>query len=216
MTNIILHGILGKRFGEEHQYNIGKPIDALRALMANKKGFTKAVKTWGRKGRLYEIICDGKLMDNELELNSTKKINTIEIVPIILGSSGVVKMIIGVILIIVGVILLPYGGIGKFFISVGVSFVLGGLIEILFPTQIPSFHTEATARSFTFSSAENSTTRGNPVQLGYGRLRIGSQVVSTVLEPARLGSDDGLLTGPSPNYIRGWSSSYEWEQAEER
>jgi len=182
MTQIVLHGALGKEFGKFHNFNIGRPIDAIRALMANKRGFRHALKAWGRKGRFYEIICDGEAITEENELIHRKKINRIDIVPAILGTSKVVKIIIGVVLIIVGVIFKQ-----PWLIKLGAGLIIGGVMEMLFPPEMPSFHTEAQGRSFIFSTTTNSTSRGTPVQIGYGRLRIGSQVISTTLEPVRLG-----------------------------
>lgn len=194
MTEIILHGALGRRFGRRHLFNIGKPIDAVRALMANKKGFRRALKSWGREGKLYEVICDGKLIDTEQEFINSQRIEKIEIVPTIMGTSGVVKFVVGVILIVVGVIVSPFAPfIGKALITVGASLVIGGVLEMLFPVQTPSFHTEAAGKSFLFSGVTNTTSRGGPVQVGYGRMRVGSQVISTALEPSRFGGANNEL-----------------------
>jgi len=190
MTEVILHGALGRKFGKVHYFNINKPIDAIRALMANKKGFRHALKAWGRKGFLYEMICNGNLIENEQELLNTQNIKRIELAPVILGASKEIKIVLGVILIVVGAIFIATGWLaplGKFMVSMGVGLLIGGILEILFPVSIPSFHTEAAGRSFIFSTTGNSTTRGAPVQIGYGRLRVGSQVISTNLEPTRLG-----------------------------
>jgi len=191
MTEVILHGALGKRFGRFHSFNIGKPIDAIRALIANKKSFRHVLKSWGRKGRLYEIICDGQLITDETELINPRKIKLVEIVPIIIGTSRALKIVVGAILVIVGAVT----GI-NFFVNIGVALIVGGVMELLFPVQTPSFHTEAQAKSFLFSSTQNSTSRGQPVQIGYGRLRAGSQVISTSLEPSRLGgANTRMMTG---------------------
>ena len=202
MTEVILHGALGKKFGRSHCFNIGKPVDAIRALMANKKGFRRALRTWGKKGRLYEIVCDGELIENETELLNKRRLDRVEIVPTIVGTSKAVKIIVGVVLIVVGVILefyFPGNPFSGYLYSMGAGLILGGVLEILFPVQTPSFHTDAATRSFLFSSTTNSTTRGGAVQIGYGRVRTGSQVISTVLEPSRMGG--GNANG-------GWNGGY--------
>ena len=196
MTNVILHGLLGKRFGTHHKFRVFKPVDAFRALMANKKGFRSAIKKWGRKGRLYEIICDGQVVENENDFVNPRNIKTIEIVPIIIGA-GIGdwwKAVVGFILVVVGVIINVVSGgalspIGNALIGMGIGLIAMNIMEILFPPQTPSFETEAAARSFTFATTSNTTSRGSSVQIGYGRYRMGSQVISTVLEPKRIGAE---------------------------
>jgi predicted phage tail protein len=192
MTNIILHGALGKRFGKEHKFFVRKPVDAIRALMANKKGFSHAFRTWGQKGKLYEIICDDVLIDSDDLLLQEKNINEIHIVPTVIGSGNTLRIIIGVVLVIVGLLINYFSGgtlsgLGNFLIQLGIGMIVGGILGILFPPAVPQFEAAISSKSFVFSSLGNETTRGGPVKIGYGRLRVGSNVVSTALEPTRLG-----------------------------
>jgi predicted phage tail protein len=193
MTNVILHGALARRFGKIHRYNINKPVDAVRALMATQKGFRNILKRWGREGKLYEIICDGRVVETEEDLLHGRPIETVEIVPVVMGASRVLKIIVGVIMIIIGVVLTAYGygALGKIFIRLGAALIIGGVMEILFPPPSADpgqFHTEAQGKSFLFANVQNTTNRGLPVQIGYGRLRVGSQIVSTELASTRLGN----------------------------
>lgn len=185
MTSVILHGKLGKKFGKHHKFLIKKPIDAIKALMANKKGFYKAYKTWGREGKLYQIICDNKIIETNDELVNNKEIKEIHICPIIAGAGdnvqGIGQIIVGTLLIVVGVMTSnPY------LINAGIAIAVGGVMSILFPPPTPTFESNVQSKSFLFSSTENSTVQGVPVPIGYGRLRVGSKVISTSLQPKRL------------------------------
>jgi len=194
MTTITLHGELAKKFGAHHSFLIRKPIDAIRALMANKKGFKKAFKTWGRKGKLYEIVCDGKKISTEQELARSTRIEHIDIAPIIVGTSNTAKMIIGTILMVISFYWDPSGttamAIDSALLGAGISLFIGGIMGMLFPPPTPSFNAEASQRSFIFNTLENAAQQGASVPLGYGRLRIGTKVISTLIEPQRMGGAD--------------------------
>jgi len=189
MTKVILHGALAKRFGKEHNFLVRKPVDAIRALAANKRGFKRALKTWGRQGRLYEMICDGQKVSSEQELDSAGNYKEIHFSPTIIGTSNAAKIIVGALLIVISMIN-PIAGtmFGEILMGAGISLVLGGIMGLLFPPPVPSFEAEATQKSFLFSSLENAATQGATVPLGYGRMRIGTKVVSTSIEPQRLGN----------------------------
>jgi len=183
MTDVILHGALGRRFGKHHRFFVKKPIDAVRALMANKKGFHKISRQWGREGKFYEIICDGKLIETEGEAMLDGGYRSIHIVPIIIGTGNALKIGLGIFFVVIGVVF----GQG-WLVMAGISLIVGGVMGYLFPPTMasPSFSSSPNTKSFLFSSLQNSTSRGAPVQIGYGRLKVGSQVISTALEPSRV------------------------------
>lgn len=203
MTNVYLHGKLGKVFGEKHKFMVSKPIDAIKALMANKKNFKKAFKTWGKEGKFYEIICDERIIENENELLNPRKIKDIHICPVVLGAGGsgnkdlaFLQIVVGVLLIATGVGLaggfanLSQAGFGaQLAFNLGVGFVVGGAMSLLFPPPVPSFQSSVQSKSYLFSSLENSTVQGEPIPVGYGRLRIGSKIIETSLTPKDIGSD---------------------------
>jgi len=191
MTEVILHGALARQFGKRHKFFIRKPIDAIRALMVNKKGFKKAFRTWGMEGKFYEMICDGEVVETLYGLEQTNNIKTIHLAPTIIGTSNAAKIIVGAALIVLS-FYVPgsWGAFGEFLgdalLGAGISLVMGGIMGLLFPPPTPSFTDQADAKSFLFSSLENSTVQGVVVPLGYGRLIVGSKVISSSLEPMRL------------------------------
>lgn len=214
MTKVILHGLLGKKFGEEHEFFVRKPSDALKALMANKSGFAKAFRTWGREGKFYQIICDGKLINSEQALDDKGEYQQIELVPAVLGASDEFKTVLGVVLIVVGYAF-P-GPWTPFLYAVGSSLLTMGIMGMLYPAPVPSFESSPQAKSFIFSSTENAQVQGVPVPVGYGRLRVGSKVISTCLRPERLSKakqysyEGGSMHGPEGNIGAGYMSNQSW------
>ena len=72
------------------------------------------------------------------------------------------------------------GPLASFVTQVGMSLALGGVAQILAPTPNtpePKESAENTP-SYLFNGAVNTTAQGHPVPIGYGRLIVGSAVIS--------------------------------------
>jgi len=70
----------------------------------------------------------------------------------------------------------------------GVSLVIGGVSQLLFSpqTQTQSAEREENKPSFIFNGAVNTTRQGNCVPICYGRMIVGSQVISAGLSVTQL------------------------------
>ena len=66
MTNIILHGILAKEFGENFKMQIYKAANVIKAIDVNRRNFNKRIFELSREGLNYTMIVDGKKI-TELE-----------------------------------------------------------------------------------------------------------------------------------------------------
>jgi len=179
MNTILLYGSLGSEFGRVHNYDIRTPAEAVRALSATIKGFKQAFIDGGS----YRLIVGGKsTIDLDESENPISTKETIRIVPVITGASGVGKIVLGAALIYAS------GGLGtglaaSFVQGVGTSMVLGGVSELLFAPPKPEAAQERAENmpSFIFNGAINTTRQGNPVPICYGRMIVGSQVISAGL-----------------------------------
>lgn len=188
LRTIKLYGALGKKFGKVHQAHVESVGEAIRFLSANFKDFAPYVS--GKRPRLagYEVW-DGKynLGPDAADFQQLGS-GDIKIIPRAKGSGAVARIIVGVILIVVGVLLAPTTGGGSLqlsaygsamMIGMGASLVLGGVIELLSPkSNLANQSIADSQESYIFSGATNSAKIGNPVAIGYGKMTVGSQVIS--------------------------------------
>lgn len=106
------------------------------------------------------------------------------------------------------------GGVGAAFstagwsalASVGVSLAAGGVVQMLSPQAKLSTDSNNgdTSTSYVFSGAVNTTAQGNPVPLLYGRMTVGSAVISAGIEAedyssasSNVSADSGTVTANS-------------------
>jgi predicted phage tail protein len=194
MTNIILHGILAKEFGENFQMKIYKAKNVLKAIDANRINFINRINELSQEGFNYTVIVDGKKINQLEELDAQKEPQKIDLVPLIIGAGGValVSVITGIATSAIT------AGTGAFFaasvinavlltvVSVGLQMLLAPKPDA--PAAISST-TKAMQQSFSFSNKNNVASQGSPVPFGYGRLKIGSQVIQTTLKSFQQKSD---------------------------
>jgi predicted phage tail protein len=114
----------------------------------------------------------------------------IRIAPVVAGAakSGLGQVLLGAALITAAIFMPPSIGAISLFGSatvasvvgsIGVSLVLGGVAQMLSPPKDLSPGSQDTSSpSYAFNGAVNTTAQGNPVPVGYGRLIVGSAVIS--------------------------------------
>ena len=186
MRKVKLYGELAKKFGREFMLEVESVAEAVRALSANFPGFEKELMTAHLRGVEYVVRADKRDV-SEMELNnSLAPQETIRIAPIAVGrkKGGILQTIIGAVLIVVGVVLNASGQTwGTYLVQAGVALVAGGIIQMLIPvpkTDDPSERPENKPSTY-FDGAVNTMAQGHPVPLGYGKLMVGSAVISAGL-----------------------------------
>jgi predicted phage tail protein len=175
LKTIKLYGHLGKKFGKSFQLAVSTPAEAVRALSINLKGFKNYLKQYN-----FHVFLDKMDIGSE-ELSSITSVNIIKIVPVTLGSGGIFKIAIGAVMMWYGY---DNGGMTSAWFSAGASMVLSGVAEILFTPPRPkstSNEKPENTPSYIFNGPINTTGSGNPVSLCYGKVRVGSQVISAGL-----------------------------------
>ena len=201
MTKVRLHGILAREFGEIFNFDLDRAKDVVRAIDANKKNFANRVVNLARQGFDYTIVVDGEKISalNELEIN--KKPEVIDLVPVISGS-GVVAAVIGAgVLAAVGAAIVGVTGWALVGVA-ALAMITTGLQMALAPKpdepEPISATTRAMQESFTFSNKVNLASQGSPVPVGYGRLKVGSQVVQFCMKsfPQSEGSIAAMQANP--------------------
>jgi predicted phage tail protein len=84
------------------------------------------------------------------------------------------------------------GTVGTAVVGIGASLVLGGIAQSLSPAPVQSTTTTERGRdaakfeSFTFSGIVNTAKQGLPVPIAYGRVFVGSAVLSSGLDVDQL------------------------------
>lgn len=168
MTEIHLHGILGKKYGRLHRFAIKEPRDVVRALEANYENFSKDIKDLLKKNIVYTMVADDQWVQGMLF--NKNKIKKIDFVPAIIGSGPVVTGYA-----------LTWWMVATLVISIAsavYAYVQAG--KQRYP-EIPGAEgvSSANSRSLSFSNRENITEQGNPVPLVYGRMKVGSLVIQS-------------------------------------
>ena len=195
MLTVILYGHLGKCFGRRYTYDVHSPVEAIRALCATIPGFRTYLATHAASG--YRILVGKESRD--LDTITLPANDTIKIIPVITGSGkGIGGIILGAALFMIsgpagwlannlvmgtsmGVV--TAGTIGVLAGHLGVSLILGGVSQLLAShkkTQGTADRPENTP-SYIFNGAVNTIAQGNSVPVCYGRLIVGSQVISAGL-----------------------------------
>ena len=99
----------------------------------------------------------------------------IRISPVIRGSkqAGLLQTIVGAVLVVVGLVYQPL-------LPAGLAMLAGDVIQMLSP-QAKGLGTQDSPNnrpSYSFNGAVNTSVQGNPVPLLYGRMIVGSAVIS--------------------------------------
>jgi predicted phage tail protein len=190
MMLVLLYGHLGRRFGRVHRYDARSPAEAVRALCATLPGFRRALV----EGGAYRVLRGGRealAAEQIREPHSTRE--SLRIVPVVAGAGkGLGQILLGAALIglsfvpgiqAIGFSVGPFSfGLSSVFRSIGMNLLFGGISQALTSTpKQQSVEAPSNKPSYAFDGAVNTAAQGNPVPVCYGRLIVGSQVVSAGL-----------------------------------
>jgi len=198
-TNITLHGDLGENIGKQWSLCVNSVGEAMRAIeVLSKRKLYKYLLEKDKQGIKYRVLINGRDFISEKPVNIEEidtiknselmitfkedSLKTIDIIPILEGSGsnflGILGIILGVILIVIGLFGQPY------LIVAGIALLAGGVISLL--TSPPKFDNykdiQKSKASYLFNGPYNTTEEGGPVPVGYGRLIVGSQTISSTYD----------------------------------
>jgi predicted phage tail protein len=197
MKVIKLYGHLGRQFGKIHKYAVNTPAEAIRLLSINYKGFEEALLKFNGLG--YKIFLGKENIGLE-DYHIVTGSDTIKIVPVISGAgdSNLNMIILGAALVMfapwaAGTLSLALetsslavsGGVydaiafaSAAAVNLGGALILGGVAGMLFsPPQTNATNAKTSTDGY-FSGPLNTTRQGYPVPVGYGKLMVGSAVIS--------------------------------------
>jgi predicted phage tail protein len=172
-------------FGEIHRFNISSPAEAVRALCANFPKFRSYLLGSHLKQIGFQVLVDDVAIDQPELAHPFSR--TIEFVPIIIGAdSAGTKTLIGAVLIAAAVVIgVGSGGaagtVAGVLLNVGVGFIAGGILQAMTPVPHSADAPQEDSRntpSYVFSGPVNTTAQRQPIPVGYGRMIVGSAVIS--------------------------------------
>jgi predicted phage tail protein len=195
MREIRVYGRLAKFLGQRvFHADVSSAAEVVRFLIANFPHLGQHMSD-----QQYRVK-SGKRHLSENEIHDPIGKEVFSITPVVVGSGSVVRIIAGVALVALsfvtfgGSLLLgSFAGIAQ---GVGLSLALSGVANLLTPTPklagpgVSNFQNTAEAnadpgdprKNYSFSSIQNTSRQGAPIQIVYGRRLVGSIVISAGIE----------------------------------
>ncbi len=220
LRTVRFYGHLGRKFGRSFQLAVSSPAEAIAALGAQLPGLQQYLYQSKSKGVEYAVFV-GETNITADELAHPSANSTIKFAPVLVGAggkNGVLQTIVGGLLVIAGAVLTVYGfgNIGVPMTKFGWSMVIGGIAQMLAPQPKGGPDDKADDRaSYVFSGPVNTLAQGNPVPVGYGRMYVGSAVVSAGIETRDQGivpAGSNINNPPSDTPQRSGGGSPDWQR----
>ena len=193
MTKVIIHGEMGKIFGETHEFKVSKLLEILKALSITRNGFKNYVINQYSEGINYAMI-DPKNPEKKFksaqDFQEADAPETIHIVPAISGAIAGTIIAIGKFVAAAATAVGSAISAGGFLANLIIGIIIQGIMSLLFPVELPKSQTAETkvdTSSYIFSNLDNNLVQGFPIPLMYGELRIGSNIIGTNVVSEDLG-----------------------------
>lgn len=188
MVNVRFYGSL-KQFGAEFRLDCQTTAEIVQALTSQIPKLRQFIQQGLFTVRVGRDYLDNRYLEQGLS-HKLKDDATVYFTPVLKGSKrgGLFGVIAGVAIIAGAIALGPLAGIistnAAWIVgSVGASLLLGGVAQML--TKMPEMKigTEKEKKQSTaFSNLSNMTAQGKPMPLAYGRMRVGSLIISQGVE----------------------------------
>lgn len=189
MVNVRFYGSL-KQFGSDFRLDCKTPAEVIHALTSQIPKLRQFIQQGLFTVRVGRDYFDNRYIEKGLS-QKLKDDSTVHFTPTLKGSKrgGLFGVITGVALIAGALALGPLGfsviGANAAWIvgGLGASMLLGGVAQML--TKMPSMSTGRDAekkQSTSFSNLSNMAAQGRPMPLAYGRIRVGSLIISQGVE----------------------------------
>ena len=206
MKVVKVYGELRKRLGQcRFEFDVATPAQAVKALCVNFPGLDKWLIDSEQDGVGYRVKIgkeDVTPASSDLLAMPWSEREVFSITPVVAGAGGGVgRVIAGALLVTAAIVFAPVGagflaaGAGATIAGVGLSaavstavgtigltLALGGIAELISPINPPGFEAgreAAKLQNMSFSGVVNTARQGLPVPIAYGRVFVGSAVISS-------------------------------------
>lgn len=181
MVNVRFYGSL-KQFGTEFRLDCKTPAEVVQALTSQIPKLRQFIQQGLFTVRVGREYLDNRYLEQGLNQH-LKDDSTVHFTPVLKGSkkAGLFQTIVGAVMVVVGAFTSWAGG--AVLIAGGIGLMAGGVAQML--TKMPSMSTGKDAerkQSTSFSNLSNMAAQGRPMPLAYGRIRVGSLIISQGVE----------------------------------
>ena len=181
MVNVRFYGSL-KQFGTEFRLDCKTPAEVVQALPSQIPKLRQFIQQGLFTVRVGREYLDNRYLEQGLNQH-LKDDSTVHFTPVLKGSkkAGLFQTIVGAVMVVVGAFTSWAGG--AVLIAGGIGLMAGGVAQML--TKMPSMSTGKDAerkQSTSFSNLSNMAAQGRPMPLAYGRIRVGSLIISQGVE----------------------------------
>lgn len=159
MRKIYLHGGLGKRFGKKWELEVNSPAEAVRALFANEPEIEKYIIQKEKDNIVYGIRKSNSEAITDPEDFKLKTKKDIHIFPLAQGSGGFIMTLVTTAIT-----------------TAASTFVKNKIAEAM---ERDDSIVKLQTKSFIFNGAQNRAEQGATIPLGYGKMKVGSNVISS-------------------------------------
>ena len=205
MKVVKVYGALRKRLGQcRFEFDVATPAQAVKALCVNFPGLDKWLIDSENDGVGYRVTVSKEKVTEENFASLLMPFSDQEvfsITPVVAGAGrGFGRILAGIALVATAIATqggsLAFSGgvvtaksaafgakLAAFGANVGVALTLQGIAQVISP-QPPSTALDEAVQleSFTFSNVVNTSRQGMPVPIAYGRVFVGSAVLSSGLD----------------------------------
>ena len=156
MVNVTLKGILGKKLGPNWSLSVSSVFEIFEAVEANSSAVSKNFSDLQEFVTHFMVFVDGKVVPCYLMNSKILKQNSkVEIVPLVQGSAPAIPFIIAMIFSVISMI----------------------VVKQMSPKSPRDVKTNSTI----LGQLRNVSSRNIVVPIGYGRLRLGSALISNYI-----------------------------------
>lgn len=178
MVNVRFYGSL-KQFGSEFRLDCKTPAEVVQALTSQIPKLRQFIQQGLFTVRVGREYLDNRYLEQGLN-QYLKDDSTVHFTPVLKGSkkAGLFQTIVGAVMVVVGAVFQQY-----YLVGAGIAMVAGGVAQML--TKMPPMSTGKDAerkQSTSFSNLSNMAAQGRPMPLAYGRIRVGSLIISQGVE----------------------------------
>ena len=202
MKVVKVYGALRKKLGQcRFEFEAATPAQAIKALCINFPGLDKWLIDSEKDGVGYRVTIGREHVADDLSplVIPWSEKEVFSITPVIAGAGrGFGSVIAGIGLIAVSLVVPGAGLAGTSFLAgaggaatfgaglaaaagtLGLGLVFMGIAQAISPQpEVPDFDESAQLESFSFSNVVNTSRQGLPVPIAYGRVFVGSAVISS-------------------------------------